>query len=124
MHERVRILCVDDDTTGLIIRTMLLEKFGYQVFPAQTEPEAMSVLSSGEIDLAILDYYLGSTTGTMLAATIKKQQPGLPIILLSGIAEIPEGMENVDRLLFKGEGPQSLQATVRSLTREGNRKAA
>ena len=124
MRGRFRILCVDDDKTGLTIRTMLLEKFGYEVFPANTAPEAMSILASEHINLAILDYYLGKTTGTELAASMKKRQPELRIILLSGITEEPEGLENVDQLMFKGAGPENLHAVVRSLTGEDSEKAA
>ena len=124
MQGRFHILCVDDDATGLTIRTMLLEQFGYEVFPAHTGPQAMSILASESVDLAILDYYLGSTTGTELAASLKKRQPELRIILLSGMTEKPEGLENVDRLMFKGEGPENLHALVRSLTGEDKQKAA
>ncbi len=124
MHEKLRILCVDDDAAGLMIRTMLLERFGYEVIPASTGERALGILAAEDIDLAILDYCLGSMTGMDLAERMKKQQPDLRIILLSGAMEISEGMENIDRLLLKGEGPQRLAALVRLLTREKTDHAA
>lgn len=124
MHEKLRILCVDDDAAGLMIRTMLLERFGYEVIPTNTGERALAILAAEDIDLAILDYCLGSMTGTDLAERMKKQQPDLRIILLSGAMEISEGMENIDRFLLKGEGPQRLAALVRLLTREKTDHAA
>ena len=124
MHEKLRILCVDDDAAGLMIRTMLLERFGYEVIPASTGERALGILAAEDIDLAILDYCPGSMTGTDLAERMKRQQPDLRIILLSGAIEISEGMENIDRLLLKGEGPQRLAALVRLLTREKTDHAA
>ncbi len=124
MHEKLRILCVDDDAAGLMIRTMLLERFGYEVIPTNTGERALAILAAEDIDLAILDYCLGSMTGTDLAERMKKQQPDLRIILLSGAMEISEGMENIDRLLLKGEGPQRLAALDRLLTREKTDHAA
>jgi DNA-binding NtrC family response regulator len=124
MQEKLRILCVDDDAAGLMIRTMLLERFGYEVIPADTGEKAMSILAAEGIDLAIVDYCLGSMTGTELAERMKKQQPELRIILLSGAMDISEGLENIDRFLLKGEGPQRLAALVRLLTEEKNEHAA
>ena len=124
MHEKLRILCVDDDAAGLMIRTMLLERFGYEVIPANTGERALAILAAEDIDLAILDYCLGSMTGTDLAERMKRQQPDLRIILLSGAMEISEGLENIDRFLLKGEGPQRLAALVRLLTREKTDHAA
>lgn len=124
MHEKLRILCVDDDAAGLMIRTMLLERFGYQVIPASTGERALGILAGEAIDLAILDDCLGSMTGTDLAERMKKQQPDLRIILLSGPMEISEGLENIDRFLLKGEGPQRLAALVRLLTRDKRDHAA
>jgi CheY-like chemotaxis protein len=124
VHEKLRILCVDDDAAGLMIRTMLLERFGYQVIPASTGERALGILAGEAVDLAILDDCLGSMTGTDLAERMKKQQPDLRIILLSGPMEISEGLENIDRFLLKGEGPQRLAALVRLLTRDKRDHAA
>jgi len=124
MQEKLRILCVDDDAAGLMVRTMLLERFGYEVIPVETGEKALGILATEDIDLAIVDYCLGSMTGTQLAERIKKQQPDVRIILLSGAMEISEGLENIDRLLLKGEGPQRLAALVHLLTEEKGKHAA
>jgi CheY-like chemotaxis protein len=124
MQQKLRILCVDDDAAGLMVRTMLLERFGYEVIPADTGEKALSILAREDIDLAIIDYCLGSMTGPQLAERMKKQQPDLRIILLSGSMELSEGLENIDRLMLKGEGPQRLAALVRLLTAEKGEHAA
>jgi CheY-like chemotaxis protein len=107
-----------------MVRTILLEKFGYEVIPATTGKQAIAIVAFEDIDLAIVDHHLGSMTGTELVAMMEKQQPGLRIILVSGAMQLSEGLEKVDRLLLKGEGPQRLAALVRLLTDEKGENAA
>lgn len=124
MQERLRILCVDADATGLMVRTVLLEKFGYEVIPATIGKRAIAIVASEEINLAIVDRHLGTMTGKELIERMKKQQPGLRIILFSGAMQLSGGLDKVDRLLLKGEGPQRLAALVRLLTDEKGESAA
>ena len=84
----------------------------------------MGILASVDIDLAIVDHYLGSMTGPELVVSMEKEHPGLRIILLSGALEVSEELESIDRLLLKGEGPQRLAALVRLLTDENGESAA
>jgi len=102
------ILCVDDEETSLQLRKPVLEKAGYEVMIAASAGQAMQVLSSRKIDLLLTDYLMPGQTGTELARAAKNICPELPVILLSGVTELPLDMENVDLFVSKVEGPQSM----------------
>jgi CheY-like chemotaxis protein len=100
------ILCVDDEETSLHLRKPVLEKAGYEVMIAASAVQALEVLSSRKIDLLLTDYLMPGQTGTELARAAKNICPEVPVILLSGVTELPKDMEYVDLFLSKGEGPQ------------------
>jgi hypothetical protein len=58
---------------------------------------------------------LSGTTGTQLAARLKKLKPTVPILLRSGMQ--PDTMRNVDAFMSKGEAPQDLVAMAWDLVR-------
>jgi CheY-like chemotaxis protein len=102
------ILCVDDEENSLSLRKPVLEMAGYAVLTAASAAQALQVLSSHKIDLLLTDYLMPGLTGTELARAAKNICPELPVILLSGITELPPDMENVDLFLSKVEGPQNM----------------
>jgi CheY-like chemotaxis protein len=102
------ILCVDDEETSLHLRKPVLEKAGYEVMIAASAGQALEVLSSRKVDLLLTDYLMPGQTGTELARAAKNICPELPVILLSGVTEMPKDMEHVDLFVSKVEGPQSM----------------
>ena len=77
--------------------------------------EALQILADQHIDLVISDHMLQGTTGTQVAASMKRIRPDIPILILSGFTEAPEGMEFADFFLSKLEPPPVLLATVDNL---------
>lgn len=110
-----RILCLDDDLVGLGLRATVLRITGYTVFTASSAEEALHILADQHIDLVISDYLLQGTTGTQVAASMKHIKPHIPILILSGLIELPEGMAFADFFLSKVEPPPVLLATVAEL---------
>jgi CheY-like chemotaxis protein len=102
------ILCVDDEETSLLLRKPVLEQAGYEVMVAASAMQALEVLASRKIDLLLTDYLMPGQTGTELARAAKNICPELPVILLSGVTELPLDMDNVDLFVSKVEGPQSM----------------
>jgi CheY-like chemotaxis protein len=102
------ILCVDDEETSLLLRKPVLEQAGYEVMVAASAIQALEIISSRKIDLLLTDYLMPGQTGTELARAAKNICPELPVILLSGVTELPPDMENVDLFVSKIEGPQSM----------------
>jgi len=102
------ILCVDDEPNSLILRKMVLEKAGYQVLTASSANQALEVLSSARIDLVLSDQLMPGRTGTELAREVKSRFPGLPVILISGVNEIPPDADTADVFMSKVEGPTAM----------------
>jgi len=115
------ILCVDDEETSLHLRKPVLEKAGYEVMIAASAMQALEVLASRKVDLLLTDYLMPGQTGTELARAVKDIWPKLPVILLSGVSELPKDMEHVDLFVSKVEGPQSMCEKVAAVL-SANRK--
>jgi len=95
-----RILLVDDDSLVLEATGAMLEELGHVVKSVASGKDAIdALLRDPSIQLVVTDYDMPGMTGLELAEHIRKRSPGLPILLASGHAEIPEraGL-NVPRL--------------------------
>ena len=63
--------------------------------------------------LVLSDHMLGGTTGTQLAADLKKVKPEVPVVLYSGRS--PESLQNVDCFIAKSEPVPQFLAMIRDL---------
>ena len=116
-----RILCVDDRVSSLEIRQAMLAAAGYDVLIASDPPTALAIAGKDAIDLVILDYnFPGQMSGEELAHKLRAANPNLPLIMLSGVPDLPESAAaSVDLLLMKGAGRPTdlLQAIARLVLR-------
>jgi DNA-binding response OmpR family regulator len=112
-----RILCVDDEAGALLIRKALLEGAGYAVLTALNASEGLKIFKSCKIDAVISDHLLPDVPGTEMARQMKLTKPGVPILLLSGITDLPSGAEHADKFLTKTEGPENLLKELAELLR-------
>lgn len=119
------ILCVDDETTGLSVRKMILESQGYRVVTAENGPDGLAIFSAEPVDLVVLDYKMPGMNGDVVADRMKQLKPFIPILMLSAYIDLPkETLALVDRYLTKGEGPLiMLTAIAELLTRTHMAKA-
>jgi CheY-like chemotaxis protein len=99
------ILCVDDEPNSLVLRKLVLQKAGYDVVTANSAILALDVLASRQVDLVLSDQLMPGLTGTELARQIKNRWPSLPVILISGVNEIPADAGIADLFMSKVEGP-------------------
>ncbi|HWR17009.1 MAG TPA: PAS domain S-box protein [Terriglobales bacterium] len=102
------ILCVDDEPAGLRLRATILQQRGYRVLTATTAEEALAKFKSEPVDLVVSDHMLGRQTGTQMAQEMKKLNPNIPILIVSGTTEIPADIQNADGFLSKLDGPEQL----------------
>jgi CheY-like chemotaxis protein len=110
------ILCVDDETTGLSVRKMILESQGYRVVTAENGPDGLAIFSAEPIDLVILDYKMPGMNGDVVAERMKRLKPFIPILMLSAYVDLPkETLALVDRYLTKGDGPRIMLTAVAEL---------
>jgi PAS domain S-box-containing protein len=84
------IVVVDDDQLVLTNTKAMLEDFGHTVIDAISGPAALEVIrKTPRVDLVITDQAMPQMTGMQLAAAIRVDWPNLPILLVSGYAELP-----------------------------------
>jgi CheY-like chemotaxis protein len=105
---RTVILCVDDENNPLVLRKLVLEKAGYEVVTAKSGKEALQIAASRVIDLVLSDHLMPGMNGAELTQEIKAQHPNLPVILISGVNDIPAGANAADAFVSKVEGPDVL----------------
>jgi len=84
------IVVVDDDKLVLTNTKAMLEDFGHTVIDASSGPAALDAIrKTPHVDLVITDQAMPQMTGMQLAAAIRVDWPKLPILLVSGYAELP-----------------------------------
>jgi CheY-like chemotaxis protein len=108
----ITILCVDDEEIPRTLRKLILQKQGYQVLTAGSGDEALEVLNRANIDLVLSDQMMPGMTGTELTKSVKAMRPTMPVILISGVNEIPADASYADRFISKVGGPELLFKTV------------
>jgi len=108
----ITILCVDDEEIPRMLRKLILQKQGYKVITAASGKEALALLDEGGINLVLSDQLMPGMSGTELTRFIKAGRPATPVILLSGVNEIPPDAMYADRFVSKVEGPEPLFQAV------------
>ena len=100
----------------LRFRSLILEQHGYKVLRASNAEEALAKFHSNDVDVVITDHLIGKVTGNRVALEMKRSRPGVPVLILSGVAEISEADEQSgDAFMSKTEGPQALILQVERL---------
>ena len=104
-----RILCVDDDQVGSLIRGDILESEGYSVVTKYCPVEALSCDLS-RFDLAVVDFQMPIMNGRELLLRMRAMGATFPIILLSAMASFLSEEERVlfSRCVDKGEPVSNL----------------
>ena len=115
--EDITILCVDDEDIPRMLRKLVLQKQSYKVDTASSGEEALTRLAAGGIDLVLSDQMMPGMTGTELTRAVKASRPALPVILISGVNEIPADAVFADRFISKVGGPELLFSTVAEVLR-------
>ena len=109
------ILLVDDDAMGRSVRKLVLESHGHNVLAVAEAELALRALKEQPIDLVIVDYFLDGITGTELAGKMRQVTNDVPILLLSGSADVPAGIEQVDDYLSKLEPVAVIEGKIEEL---------
>jgi CheY-like chemotaxis protein len=106
--ENITILCVDDEDIPRTLRRMVLQKKGYNVLTASSGSEALKCLRERAVDLVLSDQMMPGMTGTELTKAVKTECPEMPVILISGVNEIPLDAKYADCFVSKVGGPELL----------------
>ena len=99
---RPTLLCVDDDPGIRQLYEAMLGTYGYEVLVAEGGHQALNLFRSkaSEIDAVISDYEMPGMNGAQLAAELKRCDPEIPVIVVSGssLNSITKGVTPQSRL--------------------------
>lgn len=114
------ILLVDDEELPLMLRKLVLEKHDYGVITATSAADAVKILKSNHVDLVLTDQLMPGGTGTDLAREIRQLRLQLPVVLLSGVNEIPHDADAADLFISKIEGPAVMCEKIAGLLKRSD----
>ena len=83
------ILIVDDDKNISFVMKEILETNGYTAFTAKDADEALNILETEHIDLAVVDIMMPKTNGYELTREIRDFNQEFPILMVSA-KQLPE----------------------------------
>lgn len=86
----MRILVVDDEEQVRELAVHVLTRAGYSVVSAASAAEALEVVAAESIDLVVSDVVMPGLTGIDLLTELRRQKPGLPVVLMTGGSSEPE----------------------------------
>ena len=84
------VLLVDDEDLIRTSTAQMLGDMGYVVIEVASAREALPHLDDPRIDLLITDHLMPGMSGTELAREAQAKRPNLPILIISGFAEVED----------------------------------
>lgn len=113
------ILVADDEEPVRLVAARMLERLGFEVLTARDGQEAVEMYRerSDEIRAALLDLTMPRLTGAQALRQIRKQNAGLPILLMSGYNQQDVGLsaeETPTAFLQKPFTPSELATRLRA----------
>lgn len=99
-HKSANLLLVDDDPGLLKLLGMRLTSEGFHIVTAESGQEALKLLLKEKIDLVISDLRMDEMDGMALFAEIQRQQPGMPVIILTAHGSIPDAVAATQQGVF------------------------
>ncbi len=99
-HKSANLLLVDDDPGLLKLLGMRLISEGFHIVTAESGQEALKLLLKEKIDLVISDLRMDEMDGMALFTEIQRQQPGMPVIILTAHGSIPDAVAATQQGVF------------------------
>ena len=81
------VLLVDDDPAVRAVTLQMLESLGYAVIEACDGIQALEKIDQ-TIDIVVTDFAMPGMTGSELASAIQMKRPQMPIVFVTGYADI------------------------------------
>lgn len=97
MDAKCRVLLVDDEPIFLKSMTKVLTVRGYEVGVAENGRRALEELATKAYDVVVLDQRMPEMDGITTLEHIQQKYPVLPVILLTGHAEVGTAVEAMAR---------------------------
>ena len=90
---RNNILIIDDDMDLCSLLARFLSKNGYDTDIAPTGSKGIAKFSEKKFDVVICDYRLGDMRGTDVVSALKKINPHVIILVITGYSDIKTAVE-------------------------------
>src|SRR5436190_19845267 len=82
-----RVLLVDDNRDGLLVRKAILEEQGFIITTATHGEEALEVFTKGKFDLIVTDFKMPKMNGIELIRRVRPVDETVAIVLISGFVD-------------------------------------
>ncbi|OGV67426.1 MAG: hypothetical protein A2283_10850 [Lentisphaerae bacterium RIFOXYA12_FULL_48_11] len=117
---QLKILLIDDDASSRNILSRYLNATGFVVKSADSGVKGLEAFAEDKYDLVITDRAMPDMSGDIVAASIRKGNVKIPIIMLTGFGELMknkhEKPDGVDRILSKPVSLKELRCAVDEVT--------
>ena len=121
----VRLLLVDDETEFRDAAGQALRRQGFEVSEAGSGEHALELLPKDRPDLVILDLKMGGMDGIEALTQIRKLDPDLPVLILTGHGRYEHALAGIQLgvvdFVQKPVEMEILGARIRELVRGGKR---
>jgi len=118
-----RILLVDDNVSGTTARKTVLEELGHKIHVTSSGADALEQFAEHKFDLVVTDYKMPRMDGLELIGRLRKLQPEILIVLVSGFVDalgLSEATTGADAVIQKSAN--EVTHLVRSVNRLLRRK--
>jgi len=94
-EKRRRILVIDDQPSELKMVKMILEGADYDVVCVHRGREGVELINNSTFDLALIDVIMPDMGGMMVLGEIKKTNPHLPVVMMTGYASVSMAVQAI-----------------------------
>ncbi len=116
-EEKRKILVVDDDHDICLLLDRFLTKNGFEITIAHSGNQAKELFNANSFDLIMSDYRLGDMDGLELLQEVKKVNPNIAFIIITGYSDIKTAVKVIKLGAFdyvtKPLLPDEILATIR-----------
>jgi len=118
-----KLLLIDDNEEILISLKRFLSKRNFDVMSASNGLDALKLLevTTHDFDLVITDLVMPNISGVAVTTIIKKQNPNMPVIAITGYGEEPEALAreaNADIVMEKPFKLDVLESNILNLLKK------
>jgi CheY-like chemotaxis protein len=114
--EPMRVLIADDSPHLVLLYRAVLEDAGYEVVSVSNGIAAIAAAESGDIDAAVLDVLMPGVSGDAIAERLRRTNPQLPVLLMTGDSGEQFVSDATAPVLRKPFPPEDLVRAVRDLS--------
>jgi two-component system OmpR family response regulator len=111
----VRVLVADDSPQLALLYRAVLEDAGFEVVSVSNGMAAIAAVEGGEIDAAVLDVLMPGLSGDAIADRLRRTNPELPVLLVTGDQGRQFVVDAAAPVLQKPFAPEELVRAVRDL---------